>query len=202
MSNVLPDFNVDEHRRKVYSQFDEDGITLELVRRLNPPHSFLEIGAGNGLENCTRILNEELRWSGVWIDADPANVATIIERNPAGVRAYCEKVKLTNTAWIKSLMPQEFGVLSIDIDGNDYHIWKALCSGEYGLKPAVCVIECQMLRPESGPWIMGYDEEYVWPHNNNECGANPDAMKALGYEMGYCFLGIPSGSVNAFFVRN
>ena len=42
---------------KFFSQSDEDGITLEILRRMQLTNgSFLEFGVGNGLENNTLVL--------------------------------------------------------------------------------------------------------------------------------------------------
>lgn len=196
--------NLADYERKVFSQFTCDGITLELVRRLNPPHSFLEIGSGSGAENCTRILAQELHWTGVWIDSEPSNVASAISiANPLGVRALCAHVSLKNSSYIGGLMPQHFGVLAIDIDGNDYHIWKSLCGGEYGLKPYLVIIEAQIQKPFDQPFIMPYDESFKWDHASQEIGASIYSMIELGNELGYTFVGkCPDyHSPNLFFTR-
>ena len=56
------------NRRRTFSQFDEDGITLNILKRIsiqsNP--AFLEIGVGSGLENNTLLL-AALGWRGTWL---------------------------------------------------------------------------------------------------------------------------------------
>src|SRR5262249_44479602 len=55
----------------VYSQADEDGILEEILKRVDIPRGrFLEIGAGDGLENNTAYLLAK-GWEGVWVEADP-----------------------------------------------------------------------------------------------------------------------------------
>jgi hypothetical protein len=55
---------------KFFSQSDEDGITLEIVKRLGLKHgTFLELGVGNGLENNTLVLLS-LGWRGAWIGGE------------------------------------------------------------------------------------------------------------------------------------
>ena len=65
------------HGAKCFSQGDEDGIIAEIFRRIGPRHrTFVEFGAGNGLENNTAHLLLQ-GWRGAWIDGDPANVEII-----------------------------------------------------------------------------------------------------------------------------
>lgn len=196
--------NLDEYAGKVYSQFGEDLLTLELVRRLNPPHSFLEVGAGDGSENCSRILTD-LGWTGIWIDANPehTNAARVIAE-PLGVRVVTMAVTAENCHVVRSYVAQELGMLSIDIDGNDYWVWKALCRQPYGLRPWLVIAEAQIQRPHDEPYVMPYDPLYVWDHKSNDCGASILSMKQLGYELGYTYLGKLSdpSSPNMFFVRS
>lgn len=194
-----------ENGPRHFSQFQEDPVLLALVRRLNPPHSFLEIGAGDGSENCTRVLAEVEGWTGLWIDASYENcVKAKAIADPLGVQVQYRRVALTNVAAICMSLPQVIGVLSLDIDGNDYWIWQGLCEGRYRLRPAICVVECQIQKPRDEPYIMDYIEDYQWNNLTHDCGASVFSMKALGAEMGYTLVGMLSNehAPNAFFVRN
>ena len=165
----------------------------------------MEIGAGNGSENCTRILAEERKWSGVWIDSDTTStLAAWAIAEPLGVRVINVAVDIENSAWVKGFAPQAFGVLSIDIDGNDYHVWDALCRGRYGLRPALVIIEAQVQKPHDEVWVMPYERNYVWDHMTHETGATIAALRHLGIELGYTYVGkCPDPhSPNLFFVRD
>lgn len=191
--NLNP-YGLHDFRAKQTSQFGEDGITLELVRRINPPKFFVEIGAGDGSENCTLILWDELKWRGIWVD--PA-----IKMMPAALAGYTHKVTVENLPDL-DLGLGDIGVFSLDVDGNDYHLWRA-----FPRKPAIVVIEFQAQRPLDVPYIMPYDPEYVWDHKSYACGASLISMVGLGKELGYTFVGTESptpqlDSPNAFFVRN
>lgn len=194
-------YEAQDHR---YSQFGEDGVIAGLVRLLDPPRTFFEIGCGDGSENNTRALAEQM-WGGVWIDGSHANIKKARElRCASWLRVYCEMIDLENVAYYKAKVPQEIGLLSIDIDGNDWHVWKALCAGAYGMKPWIVVIECQIQKPHDQPHVMPYDPKYVWDHRSHECGASVFSMKALGANLGYTSVGMLSNkhAPNAFFVRN
>jgi hypothetical protein len=202
-------FDIKAFDEKRYSQFGEDGITHALIRRLDPPHSFLEIGCGDGTENCTRILTD-FKWTGLWVDRDPANASLAIEvGTPLGVRVICAHVSLSNIAFYQGQVPQELGVLSIDVDGNDYHLWKGLCVGPYALRPYIVIIEALIVnedgfRSDDDYYVMPYIPEYVWDQRDHSSGSTVAALKTLGGELGYTYLGRPANphSPNCFFIRN
>jgi hypothetical protein len=90
----------------------------------------------------------------------------------------------------------EIDLLSIDIDGNDYWVWKAINC----VRPRVVAIEYNAKFPPSHAWIMKYDEKHVW-QGNDEHGASLKALELLGREMGYQLVGTNMTGVNAFFVK-
>lgn len=54
-----------------FSQHGEDGILEYLIRNLrNPDKYFLEIAAGDGLENCTAYLALGGKWSGLMVEGN------------------------------------------------------------------------------------------------------------------------------------
>ena len=55
---------------KFFSQSDEDGITLEIIRRIGlKTGTFLELGVGDGLENNTLVLLS-VGWRGAWFGGE------------------------------------------------------------------------------------------------------------------------------------
>jgi hypothetical protein len=66
--------------QKIFSQTDEDGITIEILRRINflTNGTFIEMGVGNGTENNTLIL-KAMGWSGVWIGKE--NLSFNLKKN-------------------------------------------------------------------------------------------------------------------------
>ena len=174
-----------------YSQFDEDRVLIDLIGKLpDIPRQFVEIGAGDGSENCTRILLD-YGWRGVWVDPLLADVGT-----PPGVTAVARKFTLAEA--LESDVSKT-GVLSIDIDGNDYHLWEA-----FGPGPAIVIIEAQIQRPEDLAWVMPYDPAYEWDHKSHDCGASVFSMIELGKRMGYSLVARPSNphSPNLFFCKD
>jgi hypothetical protein len=86
--------------------------------------------------------------------------------------------------------------LSVDIDGNDYYVWKAISC----IHPRVVVIEYNAKFPADFEWIMKYDEKHIW-EGDDEMGASLKALEKLGNEMGYQLVGTNYTGSNAFFVK-
>jgi len=188
---------------KVYSQCDEDGIIQEIFRRIgNGNRVFVEFGVETGIEcNSVKLLLEG--WRGLWLDGSEANVAQIRSRYDA----FCKNGRLvaipsfTTAENINTLIQQggitgEIDLLSIDIDNNDYWVWKAI----EVVKPRVVVIEYNAtLRPPfSG--VVPYEPTKTW-NGSNYFGASLEALVRLGRQKGYRLVGCSFNGANAFFVH-
>src|ERR1043166_1008960 len=134
-----------EFKRNVYSQSGEDGV-LERVLDLLPEKNAwcVEFGAWAGIHLSTvRNLTETRGYAAVLIEADAGRFATL-QANVASNPKIIALRRLVGFGADDSLdtilrqtpVPGDFDLLSIDIDGNDYHVWKALSS--YAPK-VVCV---------------------------------------------------------------
>ncbi len=71
-------------------------------------------------------------------------------------------------------VPDEFDLLSIDIDGNDYWVWNAITR----YRPRVLVIEYNAGLGPSAPWIMPYRPEFVWD-GSRAYGASLKSLELL-----------------------
>ncbi len=129
---------------KGYSQNDEDGIIQEIFRRIGTnDQRFVEFGTGNGLENNTAFLLCQ-GWSGLWLDGSPVdhdaqarNFGWAIKRNQlTSVKTFLT-IENINSVIGEAGFRDELDLLSIDVDGNDYHLWKAIDI----IQPRVVVIE-------------------------------------------------------------
>lgn len=194
--------NLDAYAMKVYSQFEDDGVLLELVRRLNPVPFFVEIGAGHNGENCTHVLLEH-GWNGIWVDVHAAMLREAVP-NDDRVTIVEAFVTLERLRWYVRDAPKDLGVLSIDVDGNDYWFWQELCRGQGALRPSIVVVEAQIQKPFHEPYVMPYDPDYRWDHKSHDCGASVFSMIELGKELGYTYVGKLSEKhdPNLWFVRN
>lgn len=109
-----------------------------------------------------------------------------------------EKVTAENIEKLfqKYNVPKNFDLLSIDIDFNDYWVWKAITN----YHPNVVIIEYNSSLPPTESRVVPYDSEAVWD-GTNYFGASLLALQNLGNTKGYTLLGCDSNGVNAFFCK-
>ena len=188
---------------KAYSQTDEDGIIQEIFQRIGVTNkTFIEIGVGDGLENNTLFLLLK-GWKGFWVDGDLKNIKAIHNKflflKDSG-RLSIKQVWIDKDN-IDSLIndfgfPQEIDLLSIDIDGNDYHVFKNIVS----LNPRVVVIEYNAKLPPPVKWVMTYNQCHT-KTNTDYFGASLKSFEYLFQKKGYLLVGCNITGSNAFFVR-
>lgn len=188
---------------QVFSQNGEDGIIREILRRIgSTDRFFVEIGAGHGLEGNTAYLLR-MGWKGVWVEADPRAVRSIqthfaAELESGQLRLVQSFVTRENASPLLSdaRVPPEFDVLSVDVDRNTSHIWRALRA----FRPRVVVIEYNASIPASDEWEVPYDADAVWDESSY-FGASLKSLERIGAEGGYVLVACDRTGLNAFFVR-
>ena len=188
---------------RVYSQTDEDGILREIFRRIGEGNRlFLEIGAGDGLENNTLFLLVQ-GWRGAWIEgsarkAQAAQKTFAAEIAEGRLRVEEHFLTAANVDKIvgKIAPASEIDLLSIDLDGNDYYILDAIRS----VAPRVIVAEYNAKFPADVVWIMEYNEAHRWD-STDYFGASLKALEGLLAVRGYVLVGCNIVGMNAFFVR-
>jgi hypothetical protein len=189
---------------KTYSQNDEDGIIQEIFRRTGAvTRTFVEFGVERGVEcNSAKLLVEG--WRGLWIEAQPDNVEAMRGRFAPFLQSgkLTLKQSLVSAENIDALladagMEGEIDLLAIDIDYNDYWVWKAVTA----VRPRAVVIEYNAsLRPPLSLTVP-YDPQGRWD-GSNFYGASLEALVRLGGQKGYRIVGCSIAGVNAFFVRD
>lgn len=196
-----------ENEFRVYSQFGEDGLLQYLFRHLpHAPHVFVEFGVEDYKEANTRfLLLNDRSWAGLVMDGSEENVAAI-RQDPAYLRF---NLKVA-AAWIGRdnindlLIGQgfegEIGLLSIDIDGNDFWVWDAITA----VSPVVVVIEYNYRFGAENSVVVPYDplfDKGTAHPSGIYYGSSLKALTVLAEHKGYTFVGCSTGGVNAFFVR-
>jgi hypothetical protein len=190
-----------------YSQFEEDGILLYIFSLVPPVNrTCVEICAGDGRQCNTANLIINHGWWGHLFDGD--------ERNVTEGRAFFARHKDTflhpprfTKAWITAehvndLVAQSgargpVDLLSLDIDGMDYWIWKAITV----IEPQVVVCETHNPIPPDLALTVPYDPQFACQSENYR-GASLAAMCKLGREKGYRLVGAHRFGFNAFFLKN
>ena len=191
------------HEFQVFSQNGEDGIIAEIFRRIGTrSRTFIELGVGEGLENNTAFLLTQ-GWRGGWIEGDRSCARQI--QNEFHSLLEGEQLNLVNAFMtaenVASLvaqlgLPNEVDFLSIDIDRNTSHVWKALSQ----VRARVVAVEYNATFPADVEWEVPYDAHRVWNHSAY-FGASLKTMDLIGQAGGYVLVGCDLSGTNAFFVR-
>lgn len=191
---------------QVFSQWGEDGIIEWLVQNLSDlPNSFIEFGVENYTEANTRFLLQNRNWRGLILDGDAQNIAHVKRQEISwkhDLRA--DSVFVTreniNEIFDRHEFSGEIGLLSIDLDGNDYWIWDAISV----VSPVIVVCEYNAVFGDIYPITVPYENDFhrTRAHFSNlYFGASITALVALGKRKGYRFIGSNRAGNNAFFVR-
>jgi len=139
------------------------------------------------------------------MDSSPANVKHIKERYYYWQYDLLAVDALVDTENVNALISKagfnpELGLLHIDIDGNDYWVWKSI----HFFNPVIVILEYNSVFGIDKPWTIPYDPKFsrtVAHHSNLYYGASLLSLCDLADEKGYDFVGCNTAGNNAFFIR-
>jgi hypothetical protein len=193
---------------KVFSQFGEDGILQHLVREtgIGPEEqSFVEFGVQDYLESNTRFLLMNDNWRGLILDGSRENM-DLVRRSDLHWRHDLTAVD----AWIdrdnidgllaSAGFQGRIGILSVDIDGNDYWVWERIAS----VDPVIVVVEYNSVFGAEHAVSVPYDPAFMREKASPSrlyFGASLPALESLGARKGYALVGSNRAGNNLFFVR-
>jgi hypothetical protein len=204
--NNLPDIKTSGF--KVFSQFEEDGLLLYIFSVLGMQHKiFVEIGSDDGVNSNSANLFFNFNWQGLFIDANKKSIQRGInffkkyphpwQYQPKFVHAKVTAENI-NTIIEQAGFGGKVGLLSIDIDGNDYWIWKAIDI----IQPDVVIIE---VLNEFGrnDIIVPYDANFIPPGKHPLYhSASPVAMTKLAAKKGYRLVAANDLGFNFIYIKN
>ncbi len=191
---------------KVFSQWGDDGIIQWLTHNISfPSQTFVEFGVGNYRESNTRFLMMNDNWSGLVLDGSETNVAEITNSEYFWKYDLTAKTAFVDTGNINNLLSSsnlsnEVGILHIDLDGNDYWIWKEINA----ISPAVVILEYNSVFGIDRAISIPYDKAFnriSARYSNLYFGASLRALHRLSESRGYAFIGCNSAGNNAYFIR-
>jgi len=185
-----------KYRKNIFSQYGEDGV-IEKIFSILPNLSkwCVEFGAWDGkhLSN-TYLLLSQRGYSGVLIEADQDKFRALCQTYSGNKRVACINKMVTfdgqnilDNILSQTSLPKNFDLLSIDIDGNDFHVWKSV---EY-FKPKLVIIEFNNTIPNSIEFVQNAD------YSVNQ-GCSLLALDRLAKQKGYELLVVTD--FNAFFI--
>jgi hypothetical protein len=204
-SGELTDFN--KTGFKVFSQFEEDGLLLYTISQIeHPVKTFLEFGSDDGVNSNSANLHFHHDWTGLFLDGNQKAVERGEyffkkwgNKKVAAPRFICDMITRENINELitKGGLSDEIGMMSVDIDGNDYWVWEAITA----IQPQIVIIETHN---EFGMHdiVVPYDSTYFYPGKHpNYHGASPVAMTKLAKHLGYRLVGCHELGFNFIFVR-
>jgi len=183
-----------DHAYNRYSQFGEDGIIEQIFKQI-PPRTRLcvEFGAWDGfhLSNTAHLWTNS--WRAVLIEGDPYRFGSLVRRtrgyDTVCVNAFVSRDGPNSLEAILSRygVNETIDLLSIDIDGDDYHIVASLTT----LRPRVLICE-------HNPTIPG--ESDLFGNYGDHFGCSAGALVRVAGEKGYRLVAMTE--TNCFFVLN
>ncbi len=226
----LPTFEDVEFR--AYSQFGEDGILLYLFSLLGATNKkCVEICGGGGFDNTANLLINH-GWNGLFFEGSESHI-----QRGQQFYARCADTKVWPPkivqAWVTAenvndlIAAQGFSgeidLLSLDMDGMDYWVWKAI----EGIRPRVVVLEYNSVWEPDVAVTVPYRPDFIAENNNvsplynqrrrvvntltgkpiadrvdNYFGASLAAFVKLGKQKGYRLVGCERYGFNAFFMKS
>ncbi len=192
---------------KVYSQWGEDGIIQWLIRQIPIENkTFIEFGVEDYKEANTRFLLEENNWSGMIIDGSKENMDAVRREDIywrydlQAVAAFITKENI-NELLKQSGFDEDLGILSVDIDGNDYWVLQEINV----VKPRILICEYNPIYGADRAVTIPYASDFYRTkahYSNLYFGCSLKALVELTKRKGYSFIGTNSNACNAFFVRD
>ncbi len=196
---------INKYEFQIFSQFGDDGIIQYLINNINFLHKkFIEFGVENYEEANTRLLLEKDNWSGLIIDSGKDNITYIKKQDFYWKYKLSVECNLITTKNINSIIKNngfsgDLGILSIDIDGNDYWIWKEINN----VNAAIVIIEYNARLGDNLSVTIPYQEKFKRQSKNNlYYGASLTALFKLGEKKNYSLICTNKNGNNAYFIRN
>lgn len=198
--------SLEEVEFQVFSQFGEDGIIQWLIHNVElNEKTFVEFGVEDYSEANTRFLLINNNWTGLVIDGDEENISHVKDWK------FFWKYDLTATAAfitkdnINQLISEagfcgDIGLLSVDVDGNDFWILSAIDC----IKPRILICEYNNIFGAEKKVSIPYDERFYRTekhYSNLYWGASLGAFCSWAEQHNYYYMGSNSAGNNAFFVR-
>ena len=190
--------NLLEFKSNYRSQYGEDGIIKKIFEIIGGPKNkyFVEFGAWDGefLSNTFNLYKNH-NWSGCYIEGDKKKFKELKNRYEninqiENICAFVESGRNKNSLselLKKSKTPKNFDLLSIDIDGNDYNVWKDF----KGYDPTLVIIEYNQTIPYNVEYIDHEGESYI----GSSCLSLFKLAKQKDYELICC------NESNCFFIK-
>lgn len=198
--------NLKDYEFKVFSQWGEDGIIQHLTKTIDIKNkTFIEFGVEDFFESNCRFLLTKDDWKGFVIDGSTRNIDRLKKSNfywkhdLVGLDAFITRENI-NELLAKSGFEEDLGILSVDLDGNDYYILEAINF----FKPRILICEYNAVFGATRKISVPYQADFYRTskhYSNLYFGASLSAMTYIADKKGYALVGTNTAGGNAFYVR-
>ena len=179
-------------------QSDESELLVELSQKIPMPRTFIELGFHPSEFNCIGLARN---FKGLLVDANAEAVEGARATMPSRIEAVQQFLELEDMDWLlEHFSRRGLGVLSIDVDGNDYWFARKLLPS----RPVLFIVEYNAsfgLRPITVPYDPNFDRHEKHPSGLYH-GASLAALTALAGANGYQLVAVTEGGLNAIFARS
>ena len=191
---------------KVNSQWGEDGIIQFLLNNIEIKDKiFVEFGVESYTEANTLFLLQNDYWSGFVIDGSDNNIDEIKNQNIywrhnlTAISSFITRENI-NSIFENNNIRGNIGILSVDIDGNDYWVWESIKN----INPSIIIAEYNSLFGPNLKVTIPYEKNFVRGGKNpvSYYGASIAALTYLANKKGYQLVASNKAGNNVFFVRN
>jgi hypothetical protein len=199
--------NIRDAGFRVYSQFEEDGIILYVLAMIGfKSRRVVEMccGTGNECMSANLILNHG--FEGFLFDGSLdciqrakeffANKKDCLLFSPTLTQAWITAEDV-NDLISNAGCTGEVDLLSLDLDGNDYWIMRAIKA----INPRLIIAECNDFIPSDRSITIPYDPNFS-VSNWDYIGTSLLAMQRLCRQRGYRMIGAHRHGFNVLFLRN
>jgi hypothetical protein len=198
--------NLKNYEFKIFSQWGEDGIIQHLTNSIEIRNkTFIEFGVQDFFESNCRFLLMKDDWKGFVIDGSQANIQRLKNSyfywkyHLGAVDIFITKENINEILAISGF-EEDLGVLSVDLDGNDYYVLEAIKN----FKPCILICEYNSVFGGIRKIAIPYQDDFSRTnahYSNLYWGASLAAMTYLADKKGYALVGTNSAGCNAFYVR-
>jgi hypothetical protein len=187
--------NLQKKERCYLSQFGQDGIIEAVFDLIKPTNKFfVEFGsAGSACGGNTAYLRL-FGFDGLLMDRSPIPYNDVTAKKIFDVKIHFVNAENINSLLKSYSVPEEMDFLSIDIDGNDYWVWKTI---EY--KPRVVCIEANYSIPYDRNIVQSYIPDDTW-NGSSRFGASFKALFTLARQKKYSLVAV--SGCDMIFIRD
>lgn len=194
---MLKDINCNNFQKRILSQWGQDGVIEKIFDVIGTTNKyFVEFGSsGNdsGMGNTSYLRKRG--FDGLLMDGYEKPYGNSVNDRIYDVKFEFITASNINNLFKKYNVPEEFDFLSIDIDGQDFHVWNKI----ENYSPRVVSIEINHHIEPGKDKVMPLDDNWVW-RGNEKYGSSVTALKKLGNKKGYAL--VATCMSDAVFVRN